>query len=99
MPECGDYKRRPAVFPVPGTSNLAFLEIEHFSTAPAEERTLTIGVLRNGTDRLYSNYMYTGNKTQMLSYLSENDRRDEFVSSIKDLSNSVDKYWKYEDDY
>ncbi len=96
-PDSGHFKRSPVLFDIPGTRNVAFLEVQHHTTAPPAERSASVGVLRDGTDRMYSNFLMRGTKAEILEYLRAGERKAMLESSVMRLSRNVDKYWREED--
>ena len=61
-----------------------------------DEVSLQIGVCREGTDRLYSNFLFEAGKTQdeIKAWLKNTDVCIPVIlNCAKELSDSVDEYW------
>lgn len=79
-------------FDVYGTKNEGFLRLEPSASQPGKTM-LHLGVYRQGTDRVWSNYLYTGEPRQVLEKLRDPASRTEWLEDLMSLSNSVDEYW------
>ncbi|MBR3975731.1 MAG: hypothetical protein IKJ88_07730 [Clostridia bacterium] len=77
-------------FDIPATKNEAFLKIERTGS----NVSLRVHVLRQGTDRSYSNFIYTCSDSELEGYLKNDVDRDELYKSVMHLSESADEYWK-----
>jgi len=77
-------------FPVIGTNNAGRLQLTY--QAPGKVR-LQLLVHRNGTDRLYSNFMPAATAEEMIRYLRDPASHQEWLEQIAHLSEKVDDYW------
>ena len=77
-------------FPVIDTENMGRLQLTY--NAPGEVR-LQLGIYRNGTDRLYSNFMPAKCAEEMIRYLRDPATHQEWLEQIEHLSEKVDDYW------
>ncbi len=93
VPENGKYTKLMALFDINGTSNEARIAIEYDPVDPKNKRTVTAGVVRKGTDRLYTSYISTGTKKEILEFLNSKECPDTVYKSVKKLSSKVDEYF------
>ena len=77
-----------------GTENLAMLKVAR-DTAQREslQLRLQLGVVRKGTDRLYSNFMPAADAQETVRILKDPASHAQWLEQIKHLSDSVDDYW------
>lgn len=90
VPEKGIFKPYGFTFDVFGTENKGMMQVEYKSGA---DRMLKLGVLRKGTDRLYSHFLPRGTNQALIAYLEDPDNLPEWLTSIQHLSDSVDAYY------
>lgn len=84
------FKPCRVTFDVYGTENRGMMQLTHIA---AGELSLQLGVFRAGTDRLYSNFIYTAAVDEMIRYLRSPESCREWMEPIKHLSDRVDDYW------
>lgn len=77
-------------FDIPKTKNEAFLRIER----SGGDVSLRVHVIRQGTDRSYSNFIHSCSDAELENYLKNEVDRDGIYKSVIHLSESVDEYWK-----
>lgn len=75
-----------------GTENLAMLKVSRDAVREDSLR-LQLGVVRKGTDRLYSNFMPAANAQETVRILRDPASHGQWLEQIKHLSDSVDDYW------
>lgn len=73
VPQSGDFRNVSISFIIPETQNRAVLLIEHSLTGTPDQRRLLIGALRDGTDRLRSNYLMRDTNENIIKYLERDD--------------------------
>lgn len=93
VPENGKFIRVFVAFDIPETQNEALMIVEPDAIDPKINRRFSIGVHRQNSDRLTSNYIFKGSKKEILDYLKNNDNQSELFKIILDLSKSVDDYY------
>lgn len=71
VPQSGNFRNISVSFMIPETQNRAVLLIEHSLTGTPEQRRLQVGVLRDGTDRLCSNYLMHDTNEKIVKYLQQ----------------------------
>lgn len=77
-----------------GTENLAMLRIAREAARnDSPQLRLQLGVVRGGTDRLYSNFMPAADAQKIVRILRDPITHTQWLEQIKHLSNSVDDYW------
>ena len=77
-----------------GTENLAMLKVSRDAAkADSLQLRLQLGVVRQGTDRLYSNFMSAADAQETVRILRDPSSHDEWLEQIAKLSHSVDDYW------
>lgn len=72
-----------------GTENLAMLKVARDA---AQHDSLQLGVVRKGTDRLYSNFMPAADAQEVVQILRDPATHAQWLEQIKHLSDSVDDY-------
>ena len=77
-------------FEVCGTDNLGVVTLQFRSPG---QLSLQLGVLRAGTDRLYSNFLPSASEKKALAYLQNPVTHREWLELIGHLSAKVDGYW------
>ena len=90
VPENGKYTPLSAYIEITGKYNTARVAIEHDPLNPKTQRVLNIGVCKNGTDKIYSRYLISGTKKEIISYLNSENTPDEIYKHIMGLSDKVD---------
>ncbi len=93
VPENGKFRKIFVAFDIPQTQNEALITIEHDAIDPKTNRRLSVGVHRQNSDRITSNYIFKGPKKEVLDYLKNNDNQNELYKIVTDLSKSVDDYY------
>lgn len=79
-------------FDMPGTENKG--QMIFYAPSRAGERfAAQVGVVREDTDRLYSNYMILGDVQEVLAYLRREDIADSWLEALCQLSDKVDDFW------
>ena len=77
-----------------GTQNLAMLKVSLDAAHPETlQLRLQLGVVRKGTDRLYSNFMLAADAQETVRILRDPATHTQWLEQIKHLSDSVDDYW------
>lgn len=77
-----------------GTENLAMLKVSRDAARnDSLQLRLQLGVVRRGTDRLYSNFMPAANAQETIRILRDPASHAQWLEQIKPLSDSVDDYW------
>lgn len=77
-----------------GTQNLAMLKVSLDAAHPKSlQLRLQLGVVRKGTDRLYSNFMPAADAQETVRILRDPASHAQWLEQIKHLSDSVDDYW------
>lgn len=78
-----------------GTKNMAMLQVARDEAKEDSlQLRLQLGVVRTGTDRLYSNYFPAADAQETVRILRDPASHDLWLKQIKELSDSVDAYWK-----
>lgn len=77
-----------------GTQNLAMLKVSLDAVHPESlQLRLQLGVVRKGTDRLYSNFLPAADAQETVQILRDPASHAQWLEQIKHLSDSVDDYW------
>ncbi len=77
-----------------GTKNLAMLRVSRDAARDGSlQLRLQLGVVRKGTDRLYSNFMPAADAQETVRILRDPATHEQWLEQIKHLSDSVDDYW------
>jgi len=77
-----------------GTENLAMLRVARDAARDDSlQLRLQLGVVRKGTDRLYSYFMFAADAQETVRILRDPASHAEWLEQIKHLSDSVDDYW------
>ena len=77
-----------------GTENLAMLKVARDAAQrDSLQLRLQLGVVRKGTDRLYSNFMPAADAQETVRILRDPASYEQWLEQIKHLSESVDDYW------
>ena len=77
-----------------GTQNLAMLKVSLDAAYPKSlQLRLQLGVVRKGTDRLYSNFLPAADAQETVRILRDPASHAQWLEQIKHLSDSVDDYW------
>ena len=77
-----------------GTNNLAMLKVSLDAAHPETlQLRLQLGVVRKGTDRLYSNFLPAADAQETVRILRDPATHAQWLEQIKHLSDSVDDYW------
>lgn len=91
IPQSGDFRNISISFIVPETQNRAVLLIEHSLTGTPDQRRLLIGALRDGTDRLRSNYLVHDTNENIIKYLERDDIVDVLIPYYKMHSDKLNE--------
>ncbi len=77
-----------------GTENLAMLKVARDAAQrDSLQLRLQLGVVRKGTDRLYSNFMPAADAQETVRMLRDSASHEQWLEQIQHLSDSVDDYW------
>ena len=77
-----------------GTENLAMLKVARDAAQrDSLQLRLQLGVVRKGTDRLYSNFISAADAQDTVRILRDPASQAQWLEQIKHLSDSVDDYW------
>ena len=77
-----------------GTENMAILKVARDAAQPdSMQLRLQLGVLRRGTDRLYSNFMSAADAQETVRILRDPASHAQWLEQMGHLSDSVDDYW------
>lgn len=77
-----------------GTENLAMLKVDRDDAKDKSlQLRLQLGVVRKGTDRLYSNFMPATDAQETVRVLRDPTTHGQWLEQIKHLSDRVDDYW------
>ena len=93
IPElCGE-KGNTLSFDIPDTENEARMTVIPKDVyAPSDEKwQFEVGVHAQGSDRLYSHYLFSGTKAQVLAWVVTDEARISVTQSIRELSDRVDE--------
>ena len=93
VPENNDFQRIYVDFKIPDTQYRALMAVESDKSNPNTQRCLLVGVRHQNRDRLFSNYLLSGNKQEILQYLKDDSNKSDILDSIENLSNSADDYY------
>ena len=91
VPPSGDFRNVSISFIIPETQNRAVLLIEHSFTGTSDQRRLLIGALRDGTDRLHSNYLMRDTNENIIKYLEREDIVDVLIPYYKMHSDKLNE--------
>lgn len=77
-----------------GTQNLAMMKVSRDAARDDSlQLRLELGVLREDTDRLYSNFMPAADAQEIVRILRDPASHTQWLEQIRHLSDSVDDYW------
>lgn len=77
-----------------GTENLAMLKVSRDAAKDNSlQLRLQLGVVRKGTDRLYSNFMPAADAQETVRSLRDPDTHTQWLEQIRHLSDKVDNSW------
>ncbi|MBR4909950.1 MAG: hypothetical protein IKZ47_01340 [Clostridia bacterium] len=80
---------------IEGTDNFFKLSFVHISGDPAGVRTLMLKVIRQNTDREYSQFDFKGTSEEIIEYIRKPVYScDDFYNRIKRMSDKCDDYWE-----
>lgn len=91
VPPSGNFGNLSVSFVIPETKNKAVLLIEHSLTGTPEQRRLQIGALREGTDRLRSNYLIHDTNENIIKYLEQDGIVELLIPYYKMHSDKLDE--------
>lgn len=70
---------------IPGTDNRGILEL-----SKRDKWQISIGIVKQGTDKQYTHYLCQGDKDKVLDYLGDDSSQEDLYNSIRELLNRVD---------
>lgn len=79
-------------FAISGTGNVGVLDLNE-SHYPVGEWTVRISVVRNGTDWMVSNFLWTGGRDEVVSQMLAGAGQKEILDAVLALSDRVDQHW------
>lgn len=77
-------------FEVYGTKNKGVMRLSY---RDANRLSLQLGIYRQGTDRLFSNFLPSAGAEEMLRYLRDPASHQEWLEAIAHLSEKADDFW------
>ena len=94
VPEYNNFSPHEIAFYIPGTSNIAKIIIKQDEEEYKTQRRVVVGVHHQNSDVLMSNYVFKGTKKEVIEYLKSlsNERFEEILENIKELSRKSDDY-------
>ncbi len=92
VPENGKFEKFNISFDIPESSYQGLVTVEADRKVPENQRRLSVRIHHKNSDRIFSNYLFTGTKKEVFDY----SQKEEFVSSFLD---SIDQLIKSADDY
>lgn len=87
-PAAPDFQPQGLYFPVGGTRNDGILQI---LCPQAGQLSLTLGVYRRGTDRMYTHYLCSAAPEEVIAYLREPANRETWLTLLESLSARADE--------
>lgn len=91
VPETGSFQKVCIEGHYSGTDCHSYLSIEN-SHRSETERQVTLGVFREGYDKLVSNYLYTGTRQEVLSWLESREGLKQIIKAYEHLEEKA-KDW------
>lgn len=91
VPPSGIFRPYGFRFEIYGTKNMGMMQVEYKS---GQERMVQLGVFRKDTDRLFSHFLPSGTNAQLIAYFEEPANVEQWMESIRHLSEKADGYWK-----
>ena len=89
-----DFRPMLLYFEIGGTKNTGMLKVARDAAQKDSlQLRLQLGVLRKGTDRLYSNFLPAADAQETIRKLRDPAVHTQWLEQIKQLSDSVDDYW------
>lgn len=79
-------------FVIKGTENVGVLDLNE-SHYPVGEWTVRISAVRNGTDWMVSNFLWTGGRDEVVSQMLVEAGQKEILDAVLALSDRVDQHW------
>lgn len=79
-------------FAISGTENVGVLDLNE-SHYPVGEWTVRSSVVRNGTDWMVSNFLWTGSRDEVVSQMLAEAGQKEILDAVLALSDRVDQHW------
>ena len=89
IPERGIFTPAAFRFHICGTKNLAVVRVSHHA---ANERSISLHVVRAGYDRAYTHFLMRGTNEELSNALRSQRGKREFLKDVRSLSQSVDEY-------
>lgn len=80
-------------FVISGTENIGLLDLKVFHY-PVGEWALRASAVRKDTDWMISNFVWTGNRDEVVSQMLEKAGQEEILNAVLALSDRVDQHWK-----
>ena len=78
-----------------GTENLAMMMVSRDAARDGSlQLRLQLGVVRKGTDRLYSNFLSAADAQETVRILRDPVSHAQWLEQIAQLSEKVDDYWR-----
>lgn len=77
-------------FQIENSENIGMMQLSY--EHPGKLR-LRLGVVRAGTDRLYSNFLPKADAEETVRYLRDPASHEEWAEMVSHLSESVDDFW------
>ena len=93
VPENGKFANSFVTIELPESQNIALISIEPSAKEPKTQRILLVGVHNKYSDRIFSNYMFTGTKKEVLDYIDGGKNNSEIIDSINTLSKKADDFY------
>lgn len=93
VPENGKFTNSFVTIELPESQNIALISIEPSAKEPKTQRILLVGVHNKHSDRIFSNYMFTGTKKEVLDYIDGGKNNSEIIESINTLSKKADDFY------
>ncbi len=93
VPENGKFTNSFVTIELPESQNIALISIEPSAKEPKTQRILLVGVRNKYSDRIFSNYMFTGTKKEVLDYIDGGKNNSEIIESINTLSKKADDFY------
>ena len=93
VPENGRFSRVFVTFSVPESDNKAVFSIIHDDVDYKDKRQLSIGVHRQNSDRMFSNFIMKGTKKEIIEFLNDERNNEELKQIVEHLSVKADDYY------
>lgn len=93
VPQNGKFARVYITLDIPDTNNQAIVHIAHDENQPDKQRRAVVSVHHKNADRLISQELFKGTKSEILDFLNNPLNNQEIIDEINTLSDATDEFY------